>query len=110
MLYADLDKYFLTSAFFEGFKILVHHPEVFPEVRDKGFVLGPGQELFAAVNAHGNGKIMGEKVVFVPKKMGKSKLNIHAFKITDISYYKKVGLARAFCSFLIRIFLVCLPS
>lgn len=53
MLFADLEKYFLTSAFFEGFKVLVHHPEEFPNVRDRGFVLGPGKEMFAQVKATG---------------------------------------------------------
>ena len=53
MLFADKRKYFMTSAFFEGFKVLVHHPEDFPEVKDKGFVVGPGQEMFVSVDAHG---------------------------------------------------------
>ncbi len=75
MLFADVDKYYQTSAFFEGFKVsssqadfchvrvfqfkeisfqvLVHHPEDFPYVRDKGFVVPPGSELFTAVNAFG---------------------------------------------------------
>jgi hypothetical protein len=54
MLYAEIDKYFMTSAFFEGFKVLIHRPDEFPLVRDKGFALGPGQEMFVAVDAFGN--------------------------------------------------------
>ncbi len=53
MLYADYEKYFMTSAFFEGFKVLVHNPDEFPQVKQKGFVIGPGKEMFAAVDAFG---------------------------------------------------------
>ena len=83
MLFADKEKYFLTSAFFEGFKvsffvslcvdniclhftqtgnpylncnlfkIYVHRPDEFPLVRDRGFALGPGQEMFVSVDAVG---------------------------------------------------------
>ena len=53
MLFADKSKYYLTSAFYEGFKVMIHHPEEFPEVREKGFVLAPGSEMFVAVDARG---------------------------------------------------------
>ena len=29
---------------------MIHHPQDFPLVRDRGFVIGPGQELFAGVD------------------------------------------------------------
>ena len=32
------------------FKVLVHHPEDFPLVRDRGFVIGAGQEVFVGVD------------------------------------------------------------
>lgn len=54
MLFANKNKYFLTSAFYEGFKLLVHHPEDFAEVREKGFVVGPGQEMFVSLGAQGD--------------------------------------------------------
>jgi hypothetical protein len=53
MLFANVDKYFMTSSFFEGFKVMVHHPEDFPEVKEKGMVLGPGQEMFGGISAIG---------------------------------------------------------
>ena len=28
----------------------MHHPEDFPLVRDRGFVIGPGQEVFVGVD------------------------------------------------------------
>ena len=31
-------------------QVLVHHPEDFPLVRDRGFVIGPGQEVFVGVD------------------------------------------------------------
>ena len=46
MLFADKESYFLTSAFFEGFKVYVHRPDEFPLVRDRGLALGTGQEMF----------------------------------------------------------------
>ncbi len=52
MLFANKGKYFLPSAFFEGFKVLVHHPSEFPYVKDKGFVVAPGTEMFVAVDAY----------------------------------------------------------
>jgi len=53
MLFADKEKYFMPSAFFEGFKVLVHHPEDFPSVKEDGFVVAPGTENFVAVDAFG---------------------------------------------------------
>ena len=35
------------------FKIYVHRPDEFPLVRDRGFALGPGQEMFVSVDAVG---------------------------------------------------------
>lgn len=29
---------------------MVHHPDDFPLVRDRGFVIGPGQEIFVGVD------------------------------------------------------------
>lgn len=46
----QIEKYFLTSGSFVGSKVLVHHPEDFPLVRDRGFVIGPGQEVFVGVD------------------------------------------------------------
>lgn len=69
MLFADKNRYFLTSAFYEGFKILIHHPEDFASVRDRGFVVPPGVEMFVAVDA------MGLKV----EENLASKLLLHAF-------------------------------
>ena len=51
MLFADTPQYFMTSAFFEGWKVLVHHPEDFPAVKEKGFAVSPGTETFVAVDA-----------------------------------------------------------
>ena len=53
MLFADIGKYYLPSSYFEGFKVLVHHPEDYPAVKEKGFAVGPGTETFIAVDAQG---------------------------------------------------------
>ena len=29
-------------------QVMIHHPQDFPLVRDRGFVIGPGQETFAS--------------------------------------------------------------
>ena len=31
-------------------QVLIHHPEEFSQVRDRGFVLGPGTEVFVGVD------------------------------------------------------------
>lgn len=46
---ANVDDYSVTTGKFDGFKILVHAPEEFPDVADRGFVIGPGTETFVAV-------------------------------------------------------------
>ena len=33
--------------------MLIHHPSEFPYVKDKGFVVAPGTEMFVAVDAYG---------------------------------------------------------
>jgi len=53
MLFADTKRYFMPSAFFEGFKVLVHHPNDFPSIKEDGFAVAPGTETFVAVDAFG---------------------------------------------------------
>jgi hypothetical protein len=52
--YSLFPRYFLTSGYFEGFKIYVHNPSDFPEVHSKGFLLAPGTAMYASVGATGD--------------------------------------------------------
>lgn len=45
VLNADLADYSVTTGKFNGFKVLIHSPEEFPDVSDRGFVVGPGEEV-----------------------------------------------------------------
>ncbi|KAI9565143.1 putative amiloride-sensitive sodium channel [Daphnia sinensis] len=49
VLDADIEDYSVTNGKFDGFKVLVHTSEEFPDVADRGFVLGPGSETFVGV-------------------------------------------------------------
>lgn len=51
VLDADLDDCSVTSGKFDGFKVLLHSPEEFPDVSLRGFVIGLGTETFVAVKA-----------------------------------------------------------
>ncbi|XP_057370231.1 pickpocket protein 28-like [Daphnia carinata] len=51
VLDADLDDTSVTSGKFDGFKVLLHSPEEFPDVSHRGFVIGLGTETFVAVKA-----------------------------------------------------------
>ncbi|XP_046649315.1 pickpocket protein 28-like isoform X2 [Daphnia pulicaria] len=46
---ADIEDYSVTNGKFDGFKVLIHTSEEFPDVADRGFVLGPGTETFVGV-------------------------------------------------------------
>jgi hypothetical protein len=47
---------------------MVHHPEDFPMVRDRGFVIGPGQEVFIAVDATDVYSTLNAKAVVASKR------------------------------------------
>ena len=49
ILNADINDYSVTNGKFDGFKVLVHSPDEFPNVADRGFVIGPGFETFVGV-------------------------------------------------------------
>ncbi|XP_046454006.1 pickpocket protein 28-like isoform X2 [Daphnia pulex] len=51
LLDAQIDDYALTSSFFHGFKVLIHHPEDQPDPSTKGFAVSPGSEVFIGVSA-----------------------------------------------------------
>ncbi len=44
VLDADTQDYTVTNGKFDGFKVLVHSPEEFADISDRGFVIGPGFE------------------------------------------------------------------
>ncbi|KAK4020504.1 pickpocket protein 28 isoform X2 [Daphnia magna] len=46
---AKLRDFSVINGKFDGFKVLVHSPEEFPDVADRGFVLGLGTETFVGV-------------------------------------------------------------
>ncbi|KAI9552640.1 putative amiloride-sensitive sodium channel [Daphnia sinensis] len=46
---ANIEDYSVTNGKFDGFKVLVHTSEEFPDVADRGFVVGPGSETFVGV-------------------------------------------------------------
>ncbi|XP_046452018.1 pickpocket protein 28-like [Daphnia pulex] len=46
---ANVEDYSVTTGKFDGFKVLVHGPEEFPDISDRAFVLGPGTETFVAI-------------------------------------------------------------
>ena len=43
--------YWVKENNFVGFRVLVHHPHEYPDVRGKGFAIGQGKEAFLAVSA-----------------------------------------------------------
>ncbi|KAI9552641.1 putative amiloride-sensitive sodium channel [Daphnia sinensis] len=49
VLDANIEDYSVTNGKFDGFKVLVHTSEEFPDVADRGFVVGPGSETFVGV-------------------------------------------------------------
>ncbi|XP_059352662.1 pickpocket protein 28-like [Daphnia carinata] len=51
LLDAQIDDYALTSSFFHGFKVLIHHPEDQPDPSTKGFAVSPGNEVYVGVTA-----------------------------------------------------------
>ncbi|XP_046649312.1 pickpocket protein 28-like [Daphnia pulicaria] len=51
VLDADLNDCSVTSGKFDGFKVLIHSPEEFPDVAHRGFVIGLGTETFVGVKA-----------------------------------------------------------
>lgn len=44
VLNADVKDYSVTNGKFDGFKVLVHSQGEFPDISDRGFVVGPGEE------------------------------------------------------------------
>ena len=51
LLDPDIANYWVSENNFFGFRVLVHHPYEYPEVRGKGFAIGKGKEAFLAVSA-----------------------------------------------------------
>ncbi|XP_065574884.1 sodium channel protein Nach-like isoform X2 [Artemia franciscana] len=49
ILDSNLDDYALTTSRYNGFKILVGHSEEFPDPGKRGFLAGPGMELYTAI-------------------------------------------------------------
>ena len=50
LLDPDIENYWVSENNFVGFRVLVHHPYEYPEVRGKGFAIGKGKEAFLAVS------------------------------------------------------------
>ena len=51
LLNPDIENYLVSENNFVGFRVLVHNPYEYPEVRGKGFAIGKGKEAFLAVSA-----------------------------------------------------------
>lgn len=66
VLDAQLNEYSVTNGKFDGFKVLVHASQKFPDISDRGFVLGPGTETFAGVKATSS-YTADEVAEFIPK-------------------------------------------
>ena len=50
ILLTDTDDFAVTTSRFDGFRVLLHHDNDYPDIRKRGFVTGPGVETFVAVN------------------------------------------------------------
>ena len=51
LLDPDKSDYFMTENNFVGFRVLVHNPYEYADVKGKGFAIGRGKEAFLAVTA-----------------------------------------------------------
>ena len=51
VLDSNLDDYSITTSTFDGFKVLLHGANDFPDVGERGFIVGPGSEVFVALTA-----------------------------------------------------------
>ena len=51
LLDPDIDNYQVSENNFVGYRVLVHNPYEYPEVRGKGFAVDKGKEAFLAVSA-----------------------------------------------------------
>ena len=51
LLDPDILNYWVSENNFVGFRVLVHHPYEYPEVRGRGFAISKGKEAFLGVSA-----------------------------------------------------------
>ena len=51
LLDPDKCSYYVKENNYVGFRVLVHNPYEYPDVRGKGFAIGQGKEAFLAVSA-----------------------------------------------------------
>ncbi|XP_046452024.1 sodium channel protein Nach-like [Daphnia pulex] len=67
VLDANVNDYSVTNGKFDGFKVLVHDGEQFPDISDRGFALGVGTETFAGLKGIST-VISNQAVSTVPHK------------------------------------------